>query len=153
MDQQQAGQAHRLTWLAVVLAFLLLIPGILVGALIAYVYRFFLSWFVAGGLFDWLSAGWFSEILLVYFPALLAGLVAGGLAIYVTSKILRHANYEIVMYATAAIVIAFTILSLLLNFGQHGLNLTILEIAANTFGIVMGLHVGHKSIAEERAGA
>jgi hypothetical protein len=105
---------------------------------------------MAGNLFDWLSNGWFNKLASTYFPALLSGMIAGAFGIYVTSKILKRANYEIVMYADSAIVITLTVLSLTLSVARYGINLDAFAIGSNCLGIVLGIYGGYAQIKEDR---
>lgn len=150
MADQTQEPGHKLTWLAVILTIVLQFPGLVIGFVIAFVYRYILEFFLAGSILDWISQGWFNKILLTYFPAFLSGGIGGGLAILVASLILKRANYEIVMYAVSSVVIAFTAVALVGNLAQFGVSLTILEIGANTFGIVVGLYAVATHIKEER---
>jgi len=109
--------------LAVIVTFLLLILGLFIGQIVSLIYGYFLRGMIEGNLFDWLSNGWFNKLAMTYFPALLAGMIAGAFGIYVTSKILKKANYEIVMYAASAVVITLTILSLMFSYLRSGINL------------------------------
>src|SRR5262245_26480746 len=142
-------EGHRLTWLAVILVIIFQIPGFILGFGVSYIYRAFLGSLLEGNLFDWLAQGWISKLALAWFPALLSGAIAGGVSVWLTSRILKHANYEIVMYAVAAIVIAFTIVVVAGGLAREGINLGIFEIIANTFGVVIGLYGAQISLKEE----
>ena len=89
---------HRLTWLAIILTFIFLIPGQLAGWLFAYVYQFLMGGvFDGNNLLDWPTNGWFSRIALEGFSNGLRGVVAGGLAMLVCGKLLKHADYNVVV--------------------------------------------------------
>jgi len=127
-------------------------PGWVIGVVIAFVYQYILRSYLEWNPWDWLTNGWFSKIALTYFPALLCGLVAGMFGIFVTSKILRRANYEIVAYAASGIIIAVTILGMLADLTRYGINLETLWMVAGTLGIIIGLFSGYAGIKEEHAG-
>ena len=54
---------YRLTWLAIILTFLFLVPGEVVGHIFAFLYRFVVSglFFSGNTIFDMSTNGWFSE--------------------------------------------------------------------------------------------
>ena len=145
-----AEEASKWTWLAIIVAFLLLIPFLFVGGLAAYLYNALYGWIFEGGLFNWITAGWFEKIVKVVFPSIIQGGVAGFLALFVTSKILKRANYEVVAYTISGIVIFLTLLTLLLGLARNGLNIGMIGVISNTIGIVVGLfgmYLDHKEKA------
>ncbi len=78
MTNQPAGhgQAVDRTWLAVLIAIVGVIPGILVAGVVVVVYTFFLQDVVRD---HWIP--YLEEVSLLWFPELLRGLITGGVAI------------------------------------------------------------------------
>lgn len=92
-----------------------------------------------GNLLDWITAGWFKTLTLAIFPNLIHGAIAGGIALYVSARIVKHANYEIVAYSVSTIVIVLSVLSFMIVFGNLGISMDHVEIAANAVGTIGAL--------------
>src|SRR5262245_21281599 len=116
------GEQHRLTWLAIIVAILMTIPGLVLGGIAAWIYKAFMLPYLEGNLLNWITAGWFEKLTVAVFPNVVQGMAAGAFGIYITSKILKFANYEIVAYSTATIVVALTLFGLSLAFAKSGLD-------------------------------
>jgi hypothetical protein len=64
---------RRFTWLAIIVTFILLIPGELLGLLISFLYRWGMESFLIGNpIFDWLTGGWGVIVMLVGFGSIVA---------------------------------------------------------------------------------
>ena len=105
------GQVNDRTWVAVLIAIVGVIPGILVAGAIVVVYKFFLGDLVRD---HWIP--YLEEISLVWFPELLRGLIAGGVAIYLARWRIKTADFRVVRYTTIAfwgailvLVVAYTV--------------------------------------------
>jgi hypothetical protein len=132
----------RFTWLAIALTFVLLIPGEIAGYVIAIFYRWAMEYFVEGSLLDYLTAGWATVLLLEGFSGIVHGAAAGAIAVYICARMIKRADYLIVAYSNAALVIAFSFLALLMGiarFGILGLDIHHLGMIANTVGLVCAL--------------
>ncbi len=113
---------HRLTWLAIIVTFVLLMPGEMLGYLVATFYRWAMTPYLEGNLiFDYLTGGWGAIIMLEGFSGVVQGVVAALLAAHLTAKFIRRADYIIVAYTDAALVIAFTLLGFILGVAKVGL--------------------------------
>jgi len=143
---------YRLTWLAVILTFVFLIPGEVVGHILAYLYRLLVSGWVFGGdtVFDLFTHGWFSRVGLEGVSGGMQGLAAGLLAALLCDKITKFADFRMVAYCNTALVGTFTVIGLLTSYAQTGLGTNNLVIVANTIGLVGGLFVAAEHIREKQ---
>lgn len=142
---------HRLTWLAIILTFILLVPCAFIGYIVGYAYQFSLGWMMGDGLADWITDGWATIILLKVFTNMLRGAIGGWLAMFVCSKILKQSDYHIVAYTNSALVIAFTLIGLAFGFA-HGFRLTDLAMVSNTVGIVVALFICAAEVGRKQQG-
>lgn len=139
---------YKLTPLGILATIVLTIPGLLVGGIVAFVYRMLLGPAFYGNLINWISGGWFETLTMAIFPNVIHGVVGGGLAVWVSFKILKRVNYEVVAYSVSTIIIAFAAIALLIGILDEGLNVRLIELVANTVGIVFGLFAGREYIKE-----
>jgi hypothetical protein len=148
MDQS----THRLTPLAILVTFILTIPGLVIGQIVSLLYDFFLGGMFDGNLFNWISGGWFKTITMAIIPNALSGAIAGFFAIRVTFAIkpLKQANYEITAYAVSAIIVAFTALAVLFILRQDGMNVRVIETLANTVGLIVSLFAAQQSVRDDQ---
>ena len=124
--------SHKRTWAAVIVAVLLVIPGTLVGALVAMLYRGFLGNRLG-------ESSWFSTIALLWFPSLLHGAVAGAVAIYGTKLLFKSANLEIVSYSASAVWVAVGLIAGIVGTAAIGLQGDLVSLIAQVSGVVLGL--------------
>jgi len=141
---------HRYTWAAIIVGFVIMIPAMFIGGIVSILWTYIVGGMMDGGVLDWISGGWSSKLFLSIFPNLLHGAIGGGLGLYITAKIFRYANYEITAYALSSLVVIFAILGGLLNLAEQGLNLGIIELIANTIGVVVGLFFVQQSVHDEQ---
>ncbi len=143
---------HRLTWLAIILTFLFLIPGEVVGHVFAFLYRFVVSglFFSGNTIFDMSTRGWFSRIGSEGIASGIQGLVAALSAAWVCDKITNAADFRVVAYSDTALVVAITVFGLLTSYAESGLGMNNFVIVTNTIGLVAGLFVGAEHIREKQ---
>jgi hypothetical protein len=149
-DQKEDEVTCKLTPLGILLAIVLTIPGLLIGGVIAFLYRMFLEPMFGGNLFNWISGGWFETLSMAIIPNAIHGIVGGGLAVWASFKILKRANYEIVAYSVSAIVVAFTAIAFFTGLAQKGMNVGLIELVSNTGGVVLGLFLGREHIKSDQ---
>ena len=128
-NESEAG--NRLTWAAALLAILILVPGLFVGQIAAFVYAFVLRFFI----------GYFPDIVetivVAWFGQLLAGAVAGALAVTAACHIFKQANRTVVFYSLAIFVVVLTAFGLVAQFGMsQALSLNTVEIIASAVGAI-----------------
>jgi hypothetical protein len=133
---------HRFTWLAVILVMVLLVPGEAVGMIVAYCYRLGIGvLFGAHSLFGVTTKGWASVVFVEIISSALAGVIAGAGSTSLCSKLLKSAEYRIVAYVAAALVVGLSQIALVTNLLKGTLSMNDLDLAANTVGLVFGLFV------------
>jgi hypothetical protein len=140
---------HRSTGLAVALTFVLLVPGEIGGHIVAILYRWAIAHLIDESLLDHSTGGWASVFLLDGFSGIVQGTVAGAIAAYVSARIVKRADYLVVAYANAAIVIGFSTLALaiaILEDGLSGLDIQHLGPTANALGLVSALFLAAHGI-------
>jgi hypothetical protein len=139
----------RSTGLAVALAFVLLAPGEIAGHVVALFYRWAMAHFVGERSLDDSIGGWASVFLVDGFSGIIQGTVAGAIVIYICARAVKRADYVLVTYVNAAIVIGFTTLALAIPFvadGLKGLGAQHLGMAANAVGLVSALFLTARGI-------
>jgi general stress protein CsbA len=143
---------YRLTWLAIILTFLFLVPGEVVGHIFAFLYRFVVSglFFSGNTIFDMSTRGWFSRIGSEGVASGIQGLVAALSAAWVCDKITNSADFRIVAYSNTALVAAITAFGLFTSYAQAGLGMNNFVIVANTVGLVAGLFVAAEHLREKQ---
>jgi hypothetical protein len=142
--------SYRLTPLAILITLVLIVPGLLLGAIAAYFYQATMGSLFEGNLINWISGGWFKTLFMSIFPQAIHGGVAGAFALWASAKMLTKANYEIVAYSVSAIVIAFAVLAVVLEISGKGINLTLLELTSQVGGLAAGLFLVWESIKEDQ---
>jgi hypothetical protein len=144
---------HRLTWLAIILSFLFLIPGELVGWVVAAVYRYSAGaiFFSGDTVFDWATKGWFSLVSLEWCSSAGQGFIAGAFAVFAAAKIVKNADYTTVAYTNSALVIVFTLLGAIVGIAKYGLRLEDFAMLANTVGLIAGLFTLATQIGREQS--
>ncbi len=134
-DLGKPATPHRLTWAAIILAIVACGIGLFLGQVAALIYQYMLGFFIGTG------PGFARGILSEGLPQLLAGGIAGGLAIYAPSLVFKHANLEIVFYCLATLVVLLTGLSLLLlPTSEPQIAATAAAIVASGLGTVVGAY-------------
>ncbi len=143
---------HKLTPLAIFTVFVLVIPGLVVGQIVSFLYGLFLGGMFEGNLVDWATGGWFKIVFMAVIPNALSGVIGGIIGVRLTYLIrpLKQANYEIVAYAIATIVIALSALGIVMSLHRDGIGIGIVENISNSMGIVAGLFVGYQSVRDEQ---
>lgn len=143
---------HRLTPLAILVVFVLTIPGLVLGQIGSLLYGFFVGGMFDGNPLDWITGGWFKTIVMAILPNGLAGAIAGYFAIRVTFAIkpLKQANYEITAYAMSAIVVAFTVLAVVFVLQRDGMSVRVVETISNTVGLIVGLFATQQSVRDDQ---
>lgn len=143
---------HKLTPLAILVVFVLTIPGLFLGQILALLYGLLIGTYLQGNLIDWVTNGWMSTLLKAVVPNVISGLVGGMIGIVLAFKIkyLRQANYEIAAYAVSAIALTITVLSLFFLFHSEGMSVRMIESLSNVLGIVFGLFSQQSSIRQEQ---
>lgn len=144
------GNPHKLTPLAIFSVFVLAIPGLVVGQIVSFLYGLFLGGMFDGNLVDWATGGWFKIVFMAVIPNALSGMIGGIIGVRLTYLIkpLKQANYEIVAYAIATIVIALSALGIFVSLHRDGISIGIVENISNCIGIVIGLFVGSQSVRD-----
>ena len=137
MTNQPAGhgQANDRTWVAVLIAIVGVIPGFLVAGVFVVVYKFFLGDVVRD---HWIP--YLEEVSLVWFPELLRGVIAGGVAIYLARWRIKTADFRVVRYTTIAFWGAIVVLFVAFNVFVIGPDLVRDFIGSVAF--LVGLGVG-----------
>jgi hypothetical protein len=139
--------------LSIAVVFLLLIPATFVGGIAKLIYLAAVGHYLASdGLINWISGGWFDRISLAVFPNLLHGAVAGALAIYVASRILRRVTFETAAYAVSSLVVLIALIGGLFGFAKDGFGLELVELVANTAGIIAGLFLTAQGVDQDILG-
>jgi hypothetical protein len=143
---------HRLTPLAILIVFVLTIPGLVIGQIVSFVYGWSMGGMLDGNLFDWISGGWFNTIFMAIVPNALAGSIGGYFGIRVTFAIkpLKQANYEIAAYAMSAIFVVLAALATLLVLTQEGMNSKVIETISNAIGLIIGLFSAQQSVRDDQ---
>lgn len=130
---------YKYTPWAILLTILLVIPGMILGALARHLYVSQLEGYFDGNLIDWVSQGWFKTLFMSVVPHAIHFGVAGAFAIWVCSKILKSANYEIVAYSVSGIFVALTLFLTIIVIASDGLSIGTIEQASETGGFVLGV--------------
>lgn len=142
---------HRLTWLAIGITFVLLVPGEAIGYVAGLIYRWSTGMFFGGdSLLDLLSHGWASIVIVQAGASLVAGICAGYLSVLVCGKITKRADLKIVAYANSALVVVFAALAILGDVVKHDVGLGTAAIVVNTVGVCVGLFWAVEQIDQER---
>ncbi len=143
---------HKRTPLAILVVFLLIIPGVWIGRILAVVFiLLFLTQFSAGWLFfDLATAGWFDIVLWLIIPDAILMLIVGFLTIRVTFAIksLQAANYAVCAYAATAAVVACRA-GLLVLAGATAEEM--IEGVAAIVGVMGGLYAGYRYVRSRQA--
>ncbi len=108
MAEERSEQGHRLTWAAAIVAIVVTIPALIIGQVAALIYSY-LSFFLFG-------LSFFPEIVrtifIAWFGQLLAGGVAGGLAMWLAFLIFKRSNRSAVFYSLATFVVLLAVVSI-----------------------------------------
>lgn len=144
--------AHKLTLLAILVVFVLTIPGLIIGQIVAMVYGWFIGGYIGGNPFNWISGGWFNTIIMAIIPNALAGGIGGFFALRVTFAIkpLKRANFESVAYAMSAVAVVLVGLGIMMVLNRDGMNIGVIESLANTVGLIIGLFAAQQSIRDDQ---
>ncbi|MBI1213367.1 MAG: hypothetical protein GC190_18030 [Alphaproteobacteria bacterium] len=137
------GQTYRLTWLAIVLCILLVLPG----NFLAHLAWKFSAFFVA----DAFEQSWLPRWLLDAMVWALRGGLAGTFAMSVTGYVFRRSNLELVAYAAGAVWVAVLVVLTLFPLMVRGsLPDGTLAGVAQTIGVVAGQFAGLAVVRQMR---
>lgn len=138
-----------LTWLAIPICFVLIVPGYLIGGVLKLFYLGWLGYFSDDGtILHWIgleSIGNFLQSLFYsIIPEGLQGVVAGGIASLATFKIFRNADRKVVIYSTSALFIFLVVFLIsLVSFQSNSFfNFSNIAVISGTIGTVAGLNYG-----------
>ena len=96
-----------------------------------------------------MTSGWQGKIVTLYFPAIVAGYVAGSLATFLPFRIsgLKQANYEFVAYAVSVAGLAYAVIAV---FGlvNDGYDVRYIELLVNCGGLVFGAFGAVKAVPQ-----
>jgi hypothetical protein len=137
-------------WLAIIICILGLVPGLLFGAVAAYLYRLSTAWHVGynpdfmmlrtifgiewpGMILQW--------ILFQGIPSGVHGFVAGAMAVFITSTICKGAPIDLAAYATGTLVTGVFLVFLFLGWMSHAtiMDVTLAEAVLQIVGLWCGL--------------
>lgn len=133
---------YKLTWAAIISAIILIVPGFIIGGVVAILYKWSLGHFIGIGGDHWFFfMEWIDKAILLWFPALIHGAVGGVFAITITGKIFKSANLKIVSYSASLVYISMVVMT---AFYYHfaifnEVNADLISVIAETVGIVLGL--------------
>ena len=100
-------------FLAIFVSIILIYPTYVVGIYVSKIYMYFFSYMSYG--FDFYGIKLLENFFTVYFTSLMQGGTSGFLTIFITSKIIKNANYIVVFYTLASILALFFLLSYFFN--------------------------------------
>ncbi len=137
------GNEYRFTWAAIIAALCLILPGFIVGGVVAFLYKSFLESIGIGSSHWIFFLEWIDKVVLMGFPSMMHGAIGGGLTIIVTSKIFKYANMSIVRYTTSAIFILMLIVAsvyafFFIPFDEILIN-DLTKATIETIGVIVGL--------------
>lgn len=150
---------RRATWLAIIICVLLVvIPGLLVGAIGSYVYKFSIAWsvgsdpdfFMLRTFFGIATPGLIIKWLMYEgFPSAIHGGVAGALAVLLTDRVYKGANLPIVAYATGTLFTGILLVILGLSVVLKGFDAQVIASIFQLVGLWCGLLSVAASVEEE----
>jgi hypothetical protein len=130
-------------FLAILLAFIFIIPTYIVGHIASVIYLYLLKVYTFG--FDFFGIEFLQTFFTIYFQNLLKGVICGALSIFITSKIIKQADYRIVAYSLITVLViiwglvyiftAHVIKVYQNNLSEHIYNLFEIIILLGSFGI------------------
>lgn len=135
MDQTQQSP-YRLTWLAIIICIVMVVPGTAIGGLVRMIYVYFFHFFISG------LPSIFHDIALQWFPSLLHGLVGGAFAMAITAKILKRSNHKTVTYVTAIAWIAVMLIAWSMLATIEAVPDDTISLVAQMVGLSFGLSAG-----------
>jgi hypothetical protein len=130
--------SHRFTWAAVIVAIIMVVPGLFVGGIVANIYKWFLSGYF--GQDSWLGFfNFINKVAMLWFPSLLHGCIAGVVALYITRNLFKVANLEIVSYAASAVWIVSGMTLGAFGAAVAGVEEGLVGLGAQIVGVAVGL--------------
>lgn len=123
------------TALAIAVCVAMVIPGLIVGGIVTAIYRLMLS----GILQTSFLPDFMIRVGLQWFPSLLHGGVAGAVALYLTTRVIKGAEIKIVAYATAAAWIAVMVFASSILIAVGGMLPDPIAGIAQVVGLALGL--------------
>jgi hypothetical protein len=140
---------RRQAWFAIIICILALVPGLIAGAVAAYIYRLTTAWHI-GYDPDWMmlrtifGIEWpgmiVQWIFFSAFPSFVHGLVAGGVATWITAYVCKGAPFETAAYSTGTLVTGLFGVSVILVFVIGGpIPPSIVEATIQIVGMWAGL--------------
>lgn len=129
---------HRFTWAAIIVATFMVVPGLFVGGIVANIYKWFLTGYFSQD--SWLGFfNFINKVVMLWFPSLLHGCIAGLVSLYITRNLFKAANLEIVSYAASAIWIACGIAFGAFGTATMGFQEDLVGLGAQVVGVTVGL--------------
>lgn len=129
---------HRFTWAAIIIAIFMVVPGLLVGGIVANIYKLFLTAYFSQD--SWLGFfNFIDKVAMLWFPSLLHGSIAGLVSLYITRNLFKAANLEIVSYAASAIWIACGMTIGAFGTAAWGFQEDLVGLGAQVVGVTFGL--------------
>ena len=124
------------TILAAISGILLAIPLFFIAGIIVLIYKHILGYYVHD---HWIP--YLEEISLIWFPEFLRGIIIGGAALYVTKRLFKSFNVNVVRYSVAAFWSGILLLLVVISVALQGLSLDALSVIALIIGLIMGLWI------------
>ena len=103
-------------------------------------------------LLDSFTGGWASIIGTKGIASVVAGLLCGYLATVACSKITKRADFNVVAYANATLVVVFTAIAVVAGILKSNFSSDLFAVVANTAGVCLGLYFAAQHIREQQAG-
>lgn len=128
------------TGLAIATSIVLFIPFIVVGGIVAFIYKLFLKFMLIT--LTWLPFySVLESIALNWFGGMLHGLTAAGLAVGAALVVFKHAQPQAVARATALTWISLLVILTIMTVSIAGVSYGLLESIAFAIGIGIGSHI------------
>lgn len=134
---------RKMTALAIIVCLILTVPAFVVGFALAWVYSWILFSYIGHDtILDWIGVGIINDILMVWFPSLLQGIVGGALAMFITMRLFKKMRTDIVAYSVATLYVFLAVLEGVFRVATDTyLEFQTVHLISSTIGLVVGLFI------------
>lgn len=135
VERGPSTTSRDLTWLAVLIAIVGVVPGMLLAGVVVMIYRFFLADIVAD---HWIPH--FEDIMLLWFPEFLRGGITAFIALGLAGLVKHEPDMRVVAWSLGAFWGGIYLLLVVIGVNITGLTMDLIGVIAYAIGFGLGVY-------------
>ena len=142
------------TWAAIVTSIALMVPGVVLGGIVQWLYMLFAGGYLGDTVFSWIGLDVVDRFFLMVVPAIIQGCFAGFFVIWLTGVIFPRANFTAVTYTFCTVVACLTLLTLAMAvYNEDLVSLETVVFTVSGISTIAAAHFAKRGVEEDQSEA